>query len=233
MATLINNYNHHTITKDGVVTNQKTQNVKSIWKAKSGYYCVDISENGKSTKHYLHRLLAETFLPNPEDKRTVNHIDGDKTNNHLANLEWATDSENIQHAYNNSLNYSSTKKVSDSMLQQILDRFLGGESFADIIKDYDVSATTISTYIQDYAKDRNLFEEYQQQRAIQYGLRAKASKRVRYTVKQLDIISDQVLNEFGSLKEASRHLGKTSSGPISNVLAGRAQTAYGFKWVRG
>lgn len=48
---------------------------------------------------YIHRITATTFIPNPENKRTVNHIDGDKTNNHISNLEWATYSENQKHGH--------------------------------------------------------------------------------------------------------------------------------------
>lgn len=46
---------------------------------------------------YVHRIVAEAFIPNPEGKRTVNHIDGDKWNNHVDNLEWATYEENQKH----------------------------------------------------------------------------------------------------------------------------------------
>ena len=68
-----------------------------------GYKAVWV--NGKRT--YTHRLVAEKFIPNPENKPQVNHIDGKKWNNHVSNLEWNTVSENVQHAYDNGLNECS------------------------------------------------------------------------------------------------------------------------------
>lgn len=58
---------------------------------------------------YIHRLVASAFLPNPEGKATINHKDGNKSNNHIDNLEWATYSENVQHAVQNGLSAGRKK----------------------------------------------------------------------------------------------------------------------------
>lgn len=63
------------------------------------YLTVTLSKNGISKTKQVHRLLAQAYIPNPENKATVNQIDGDKLNNNLQNLEWATYSENAFHAY--------------------------------------------------------------------------------------------------------------------------------------
>lgn len=71
----------------------------------SGYKFVRIGEKS----YPLHRVIASTFIPNPENKPQVNHIDGDKTNNDVSNLEWVTSSENIRHAIDHGL-LKRTKK---------------------------------------------------------------------------------------------------------------------------
>ena len=64
-----------------------------------GYHVVTLTRACVSKHVRTHRLVALAFIPNPEGKRTVNHIDGDKLNNCVDNLEWATHSENHKHAY--------------------------------------------------------------------------------------------------------------------------------------
>ena len=62
----------------------------------NGYSVVSL---GKHNRKLIHRLVAEAFIPNPENKPHINHIDGNKTNNFLENLEWATVSENALHSH--------------------------------------------------------------------------------------------------------------------------------------
>jgi len=69
----------------------------------NGYCSVTLSLDGKNKRAYTHRLVALHFLENYENKKEVNHIDGDKTNNNVLNLEWNTREQNIQHAYKNGL----------------------------------------------------------------------------------------------------------------------------------
>lgn len=70
---------------------------------KGKYRCVTVTINGKQKHFYVHRLVAETFVPNPENKPQVNHIDGNPSNNHMDNLEWVTAKENVKHAYETGL----------------------------------------------------------------------------------------------------------------------------------
>ena len=74
-------------------------NLKPNDKITGGYLCVYLRKNNKTKQYKIHRLVAETFIPNFENKLCVNHIDGNKLNNNVDNLEWCTSSENNKHAY--------------------------------------------------------------------------------------------------------------------------------------
>jgi len=81
------------------VSENTLRKIKPILMA-NGYHTITMTDTeGKQKKVFLHRIIAKAHLPNPENKRTVNHIDGNKTNNTLSNLEWATDAEQQKNLY--------------------------------------------------------------------------------------------------------------------------------------
>ena len=87
------------ITRDGKVINKHTGHTLAPQPNGKGYLRVSI---GKKLM-FIHRLVAEKYIPNPENKPQVNHKDGNKLNNCVDNLEWCTAKENSIHAYNNYL----------------------------------------------------------------------------------------------------------------------------------
>ena len=85
----------------GRVKRVETDRVLKGSKNKKGYLRVDLYKNGSQSNKRIHRLVAQAFIPNPENKSQVNHIDENKTNNVISNLEWTTAKENINHGTRN------------------------------------------------------------------------------------------------------------------------------------
>lgn len=97
---------------DGKLIKQRTNE----W----GYFDIGLSKNNKQSRFKVHRLVAQAFIPNPQNKTQVNHIDGNKKNNAVWNLEWVTPKENTQH--------SITTK-----LRRIKARDLTGQRFGNLV----------------------------------------------------------------------------------------------------
>lgn len=88
-----------------------------------GYLQADLYKDGKCKQFRVHVLVAKAFIPNPENKPQVNHIDGNKTNNTVENLEWVTPSENMKHAFKTGLSKSNSIYQRKSVA--MLDKFTG------------------------------------------------------------------------------------------------------------
>ena len=100
---------NYEISNYGRFRNKKGKILKLNTNARGYLYC-NICTNGIVTKVKIHKLVAEAFVVNKENKDTVNHIDGNKLNNNSNNLEWLTRKENIQHAFKNKL-MGKNKKI--------------------------------------------------------------------------------------------------------------------------
>ena len=85
------------VSNTGKVRNVKRNRTLSPALNSRGYQRVLLCKNGDKLNKFIHRLVAEAFIPNPENKPEVNHKDSNKTNNNFYNLEWVTHRENIEH----------------------------------------------------------------------------------------------------------------------------------------
>lgn len=99
----IPDWEEYEISEKGEVFSLRRGRMLKNWSMDGKYPRVTLSINNKEKSFTVHRLVAKAFIPNPLNKRTVNHIDGVKTNYHVSNLEWCTQSENQLHAYNTGL----------------------------------------------------------------------------------------------------------------------------------
>lgn len=85
------------VTEDGQVWSIRRKIFLKQQTDKDGYKCVNLYKDGTYKKFFVHRLVAMAFVPNPDDKLTVNHLDERKDNNHYTNLAWATMKEQNSH----------------------------------------------------------------------------------------------------------------------------------------
>ena len=104
----------------------------------NNYLQVHLSKNGKGKMSVVHRLVAQTFIPNPNNLPQVNHIDGNKFNNSIENLEWCTAKENINHSWKLGLSksYQHTKgKLTDY-----------SKSLCKKVSQYDLNGNLLNVY---------------------------------------------------------------------------------------
>jgi len=126
--------------------------VMVLKKDTNGYSSVILSKNQITNQFRVHRLVADAFIPNVENLKCVNHIDGNKKNNKVENLEWVTHSENSRHSVkigltqkkDNSGVNNPRSRVNDSIVILIRNDFNNGLSHGELMKKYNLPSSTIS-----------------------------------------------------------------------------------------
>lgn len=139
------------VTDDGRIWSERTKKFLSMQKDKNGYLKVELCSTdlpaGKRHRYSVHRLILENFSPVEDmENLQVNHIDGNKENNSLSNLEWTTCEENIHHAIENNLRakINGAAKLSEKDVLTIIDLLLSKRyTNIEIAKKFDVNEETI------------------------------------------------------------------------------------------
>ena len=137
--------NNYEVSNYGRIRRKCNKRIKIAETCKSGYPTIRLSYGipGKGTHYSIHKLVAEAFLPNPKGLPCVNHIDGDKTNNYVDNLEWCTYSHNNKHAYDNGLKKPSNQIISIEDRKQIEKMYQSGIKIIAIADMFGVTTKAI------------------------------------------------------------------------------------------
>lgn len=154
---------HYQISNFGNVRNKSNNNQLKTRKHSNGYLRFCLSKGGITKDFYAHRLVASAFIDNVLNKMDVNHIDGNKTNNNVINLEWATRSENQKHAFSTGLNrISDEHKKANAIFnsKQVVDLQTG--FFFDSLKEACVSTN------RSYAAAKNHIRKNSKLKRFQY-----------------------------------------------------------------
>ena len=145
----IEGFPKYKVSDTGIVWN-KEKDVEVRTRNRNGYIGVTLFNDGYRKDENVHRLVAKAFLIGEPDQDQVNHKDGNKSNNHVDNLEWCTLSENRQHAYDNGLQHGRKgskhhgAKFTEDEIREIKRKLANGYGVTKLARELGVSHATIS-----------------------------------------------------------------------------------------
>lgn len=219
----------HFITKtNGVVYPIKSRFIH-VTTFPKGYYGVMLYKDKKHKHAYIHRLVAETFIPNPNNFETVNHKDENKTNNHVSNLEWCSSDYNIH--YGSGINrMRETQRKNNLGGKPVLQYTLDGK----FVKEYQsvgAAARHLGTRPNYIFKCCHEYSDYSQVKGYQWKFK-DSDKKIKniLPIVQMDLDGNEIAR-FASAGEVSRLLGFPKNS-INNCLSGKRHQYHGFLWKR-
>ena len=215
----------YSVSTEGIVRKDTTNYILSQ-SIQQDYKFVTLNINGKQKRMRVHRLVAETFIDNSENKPYVNHINGNRGDNNVENLEWVTPSENTQHAVNTGLFISGRTRP---VIQYNLDgeRMATFESATEAARQTGGSQSKITMCC---CRQRETANDYQWRYYDDIQDVTKIQKRF-ITGKKVAQCNEngEILNIYPSFKAAAEAVNGTSSA-ISRVCSGMNIRHKGYKW---
>lgn len=145
MKDIIGYEEYYKISKEGMIFSIRSNKFLKLNYKKSGYVYIELNKNGVANTHRVHRLVAEAFIPNPDNKTIVHHKNNVKSDNRVSNLEWVSVSENTKRAYDDGL-----IKLPNTRLYQLLKDGIVIRSFirgSELSKEIGYSTSSIYSYI--------------------------------------------------------------------------------------
>lgn len=158
--------------KDGASYPFKGRVLRPSFNKQLQYPQVGLWDQNKGTTFYIHRLVAEAFVPNPLNLPEVNHIDGNRLNPHFSNLEWVTSKGNSQHAILTGLTVYTNRLTKEEFVE-CLYSVINGESYSDLSKRVPYKVPFLSVKVKRIAKELNLLNELEQSIYEQRVIRAR------------------------------------------------------------
>lgn len=134
--------NSYKINENGNVVNKRNENIKGCYENGAGYYRVYLYDCNRNKKFFIHRLVASLFIPNPNNYKEVNHIDGNKKKNSVSNLEWCDRTCNEREAHRIGI---KPYKLFYVVFSDV--RFVIYEFKSDLAKELNVTVATVKNYL--------------------------------------------------------------------------------------
>ena len=196
-------FEDYSISKCGLVKSNRRGRLLVQVTRKDGYKELGLRKDKKKYVMLVHRLVAMTYIPNPLRKPCVNHLDSDRGNNNLSNLEWCTYKENLEHASSKGRligkrgEDSSSSVMDNSTCHEICKRMEEGATLTELSKCYGINLKTLSNI-----KNGHRWGEIRSQ----YNITTKTSKRL--TEEDISLILN--LHSNGrSVRDISSSVGTT------------------------
>ena len=215
----------YSVSTEGEVRKDITNYILSQ-SSQQDYKFVGLIINGKQKRMRVHRMVALTFIDNPDNKPYVNHINGNRSDNNVENLEWVTPSENTQHAVNTGLFKSGRTRA-------VIQYNLNGEQMATFESATEAARQTggsQSKITMCCRRQRDSANDYQWRYYDDIQDVQKIEKKF-ITGKKVAQCDEEgnILKIYPSFKEAARAVNGTSSA-ISRVCSGTNIRHKGYKW---